>query len=193
MVAVWCRSAREEEFTEARLVGGDLYGSSYSVFSCTPAPVPFPLLTLELLWEYPPADFFEVGTLFVVSGRLRDALLEFDVPAEFFPVRVTRSGGVLVAGAYSICNILRLVACFDLIRGNYTFEEHPALGHHVQKIHRLAIDDALAAGHDLFRIADGGAYIVCVSDRLADRITKGGFTGVRLISPETWRCGVAFE
>jgi hypothetical protein len=189
MSKIWCRSAAEEEYTEARIVSEQWFGTDFSVFNCEPAPWRSLDMTLELLWDYPPADFFEAGTVFTVSDRLKHVLDQFDVRAEYFPLRVARRGQEYMERAFYFCNILDLVDCFDLKRGKYTFETKPGFTDHVHQIRRLAIDGAKAAGHDLFRIAKGGEYIVCVTDMLASRIQDGRFTGMRLVKPRDWRFG----
>ncbi|MBN9121749.1 MAG: hypothetical protein J0I06_21855, partial [Planctomycetes bacterium] len=87
------------------------------------------------------------------------------------------------------CNILDVVECLDHDRGEYTYWEKTGFTDHVDAIKRLAIDEEKAAGHDLFRIAKGGEYIVCASDRVADRIAERELTGVRFVEPCDWQFG----
>jgi hypothetical protein len=189
MTKVWCQSAVEEEYTEARIVSEQWFGTDFSVFDCKPAPWRSLDMTLELRWGHPPADFFEPGTVFTVSNRLKQALDEFRVQAEYFPLRVLRRGREYTERTFYFCNILIMLECFDLKRGAYTFCKKRGYRDYVDKIKRLAIDEGKAAGHDLFRIAKGGEGIVCVSDRVASRIAEGGFTGVRLVEPQDWQYG----
>lgn len=193
MTKVWCRSAVEEEFTEAQIVSDEWFDSDISVFDCTPVSGDFPGVTLELRWSHPPADFFEPGTMFIVSDRLRIALEEFPIRAEFFPVRIVRNGVDVEGGGFHFCNILDCVDCLDYETGDYIFEITPGFTHLVREINRLAVDDDKTIGHDLFRIANGGEGFVCTSDRVASRVSEGRFTGVRMIRPEDWRFGLAVK
>jgi hypothetical protein len=189
MAMVWCRSADEREYTEARIASEAWFQYGHNVFACEPARRPFPGITLELRWRHPPADFFEPGTLFTVSDRLKAVLEGAGARAEFLPVRVTRRGKEVAGRSFYFCNVLDLVDCFDLDRGEYTFETKPGFTDVVRQVRRLVIDEQKAAGHDLFRIARGGECIVCTSDRVAAAITDAKLTGVRMVRPEDWKFG----
>jgi len=193
MTKVWCRSAVEEEFTEAQIATDEWFDSDISVFDCTPVSGDFPKVVLELRWSHPPADFFQPGTMFIVSDRLKTALEEFPIRAEFFSVRVVRNGVDVQGGGFYYCNILDCVDCLDYENGEYVFESKSGFTNLVREINRLVIDGEKANGHDLFRIANGGEGIVCTSDRVASRISDGQFTGVRMIRPEDWRFGIAVK
>jgi hypothetical protein len=189
MTKVWCQSLEEQSYTEARIAAEEWFAYPFSVFDCSPAPGASPEITLEISTPHPPADFFQPGTLFTVSDRLRAALEEFDVRTEFFPLRVLYGGAEYTERAFYFCNILDCVECLDLARGEYTFETKPGFTHLVHLIRKLAIDERKAAGHDLFRIANGGECTVCVSDRLASRIADGKLTAVRFVEPQDWHYG----
>jgi hypothetical protein len=186
MTKIWCRLA--EEYTRAQIVSEGWFAYDFSVFDCEPAPERFPDVTLDIRSGYPPADFFEPGTVFTVSDRLRSVLEEFKAKAEFFPVRITYRGREYTERSFYFCNILDCVECLDLARGKYTFWKTGPTDR-VDKIRKLAIDEKKAAGHDLFRIAKGGEYLVCVSEGVASRIAERRLTGVRLIEPKEWRFG----
>ena len=191
MTKIWCQSANEH--TQARIVSEEWFESGFSVFDFKPARGQFSDLTLKITSARLPADFFEPGTMFVVSGRLKSVLEEFNVHAEFFPLRIIYRGREYTERTFYFCNILDCVECLDLARGKYTFWKKPGFTDRVDKIRKLVIDEKKAAGHDLFRIAKGGEYIVCVSDRVASRIAEQQLTGVRLIEPKDWRFGVLVQ
>jgi hypothetical protein len=189
MTRVWCQSLDEKEYTEARIASEEWFDYALSIPQGKPAPGRFPDTTLEIRTAPPPADFFQPGTMFTVSDRLKSVLEAFDVQAEFFSLRVLYRGREYTKRSFYFCNILDHVDCLDLAGGKYTFWKKPGFTDRVDKIRKLAIDEGKAAGHDLFRIANGGEYIVCVSDRAASRIVESQFTGVRLIEPQDWRFG----
>jgi hypothetical protein len=150
---------------------------------------PFPETTVDVCTDPSPSDFFEPGTLFLVSDRLKALLEGFDVRAEFFQVQVLHQGRQCTGRAYYYCNILDLVECLDLELGEYTFLKKPGFTDHVDAINKLVIDEARAAGHDLFRIGKGAEYIACVSDRVAAKIQECQFNGMRLVDPADWYFG----
>jgi hypothetical protein len=189
MTKIWCESLDEREYTEARIVSEGWFDYALSLPPGKPAPGPFPDTTLEILSDHPPPDFFQRGTLFTVSDRLKSVLEEFRVPAEYFPLRIVYGTEEYTERTFYFCNIVDCLECFDLARGKYTFWKKPGFTDRVDKIRKLAIDEEKAAGHDLFRIAKGGEYIVCVSDRVASKIVDRHLTGVRFIEPEDWRFG----
>jgi hypothetical protein len=191
MTKIWVRSDDPDEYTEAQNLDIKAYAHAYlEVKPCGSLAGRFPPNTrLELLTDHAPPDFFEVGTLFVVSERLRAVLSEYKVHAEFFPLRVIHEGAEYTERRFYFCNVLNCLECFDLARGKYTFWKKPGFTDHVKAIKKLAIDEAKASGHDLFRIAKGGEYIVCASDRVASRVVERRLTGVRFIEPRDWRFG----
>ena len=185
MTKIWCATLVEKEYTRAQ-ISEEWFDSGIDNCVCKPVEEPFPDVTLEIASKYVPADFFQPGTVFTVSDRLKAVLEEFDVRAEFFPLRILYKGKEFTRRTFYYCHIFDCVDCFDFKRGKYTFETNPGFTHLVSDIHELAIDEKKAAGHDLFRIAKGGEWIKCVSDRVASRIAEERFTGMRLLNPEDW-------
>lgn len=190
MSKVWCESLEEPDFTEARIADGEwLNGYGLSFASGQPAPRPFPDTTVDVCSDPAPPDFFQPGSLFLVSDRLKVVLEQFGVRAEFFRVQVLHQGRECADRAYYFCNILDVVECLDLEHGEYTFWKKPGFTDHVDAIKKLAIDEGRASGHDLFRIAKGAEYIACVSDRVATEVQSQKLTGMRLVNPEDWCFG----
>src|SRR5262249_31160525 len=107
MTKIWCQSANEH--TQARIVSEEWFESGFSVFDFKPARGQFSDLTLKITSARLPADFFEPGTMFVVSGRLKSVLEEFNVHAEFFPLRIIYRGREYTERTFYFCNILDCV------------------------------------------------------------------------------------
>jgi hypothetical protein len=190
MTKIWVQSADPNEYTEALNLDTEALAEvMLQVKPCGSLAGRFPSIRLEILSDHPPSDFFEVGTLFVVSEQLRALLTECRAEAEFFPIRIIYQEHEYSERDFFVCNILDCVECFDLRRGKYTFWTKPGFTDHVKAIKKLAIDGAKAAGHELFRIAKGGEYIASASDRLAARIVESGSTGLRFVNPKDWRFG----
>lgn len=189
MSKVLCESLDEDDYTDAEIESEGWFSTDLSGTPGERWPGPFPECTLRIRTPRPPADFFQPGTLLTVSDRLKAVLEEFDARAEFFRVGVRYRGRKYTARTFYYCHILDYVDCFDHDRGEYTYFDKTGFTDRVDSIRRLAIDEGEASGHDLFRIAKGGEYIVCVSDRVAERIAAEKLTGVRLIEPAEWRFG----
>jgi len=113
-------------------------------------------------------------------------LVEFEVLAEFLPFHVIYNGLEYTDRKFYFCNILDIVECLDLKRGEYTFHHKAGFTDHVDKIKKLAIDEEKVAPYHLFRIAKGAEYIVCVSDALANAIEQNDLTGSVFVKPEDW-------
>lgn len=182
MTMIWCSALDDDEYTNADFDTEKWFASGISWVDCQPVQGTFPDITLEISVPHPPRDYFHAGSMFIVSNRLKSVLEEFEVRAEFFPVRILYEEQEYQKQAYYYCNILDCVDCFDRTRGEYTFWPSG----HVKGINKLAIDEDTAAGHDLFRIANGGEYIVCTSDRVAAAIIEQKCRGVVLKKPEDW-------
>jgi hypothetical protein len=73
MTTIWCRSAAEEEYTEARILRLEEFESDFSVFSCMPVPGRYPNTTLEIILHAAKNEAF--------SGQLHSSVLS---PSEDF-------------------------------------------------------------------------------------------------------------
>src|SRR5688572_27520434 len=106
MTKIWCQSGASGEYTQARIISEEWFESDFcSVFDCKPVTEWFPNTTLEIISEHPPADFFDPGTMFTVSDRLKSLLEEFSVHAEFFPLHVLYEGTEFTERSFYYCNI----------------------------------------------------------------------------------------
>ena len=187
MTKIWEQS--EDEYTDARNLDMEKYLEFFlGVKTCESMAGRFPDIRYEILSDSPPHDNFYVGTHFVVSEKLKIAMEEFHVFAEFFPVRIIYNGEEYTERRYFECNILDCVDCFDHTRGKATFSKTRGFTDRIDKIKKLAIDEEKAAGHALFRIAKGAESIECVSDDLAARIEELRLTGMKFVDPDQWCC-----
>jgi hypothetical protein len=191
MSKVWLQSLEAAEYTEAVIVTEmEPHLDTYlAVMSCQRLTGRFPETTLEIRSRHLPADYFDVGGMFIVSERVKAVLDEFAVPAEYFLLRIMRRSSRPVGQRFYFCNLLDCVAGLDLARGKYTFWKKPGFADHVQKVRKLAIDEPKVASYPLFRLAKCSPNIVCASDQLADRIRELRLTGMRFVVPEEWRFG----
>jgi hypothetical protein len=152
----------------------------------------FPNATIAIKSDSPPTDYFEVGSMIVVSQRLKQTLDSFRAKVEFFKLNIQTDSGDCVADEYYCCNILDCVDCIDYNRSKLAFNSKPGFNDRIDEIQQLVIDETVADSHMMFRIANGAEYIVAVNDRLADSLTQGGFSGCKCISPEEWYFGCVY-
>ncbi len=187
MTKIWRESSEPDGSTEAQILGlEDHLGIYMAVMGCRSMAGQFPRTSVEILSDHPPTDYFETGGMFVVSEKLKSVLDEFKVNCEYFHLQVVYHESEFTHKNFYFCNILDCIECFDLVRGEYTFWEKPGFRDRVDKIKKLAIDEEKVADHDLFRIAKGGEYFVCASDRLASRITDLHLTGMVFRGVADW-------
>ena len=161
----------------------------WNLLTCKSLKPGFPETTIAIRSESPPTDYFEVGSMIVVSQRLKQLLENVQAKAEFFKLNVQSDREDFAGIEYYCCNVLECVDCIDYSRSKLTFHTKPGFTDRIDGIQELAIDEAIAAPHVLFRIAKGAEYIVCVNADLANSLTQGGFSGCKCIAPEEWYFG----
>jgi len=147
----------------------------------------WPSVSLKITTKHSPNDYFQVGSIDVVSDQVKAIMEQIGVEAEFLPVRVVYRGKAFSERSFFFCHILDQVDCFDHQRGQCTFHDSPEFKDHIDEIQKLVIDEDKVAGHHLFRIAKGAEYIVCLSDELAARLSESEVTGMRFVEPEEWK------
>lgn len=159
------------------------------LMKCVPMAGRFPETTIAIRSESPPTDYFDVGSMMVVSARLRQVLEIFQAKAEFFRLNVETASGPFAVTPFYCCNILERVDCVDRGRSELTYHTKPGFTDHIRSIQRLAIDESIADSHPLFRLAKGAEDLVGIGDELADAIKQEAITGCKCITPEAWRFG----
>ena len=146
----------------------------------------WPTVSLKITTKKAPDDYFQVGSIEVVSDQIKTTMETFNVKVEFLPIQVFYKGKLYSNKSYFFCHILDQVDCFDHEQGRCTFHEAPGFKDRIDEIEKLAIDEQKAEGHHLFRLAKGAEYIICMSDELAKQIQASKATGARFIAPEDW-------
>lgn len=141
-----------------------------------------PEIKLEITTEYPPADYFKAGPLFILSGHLRTLFESVNALVEYHPVTLLRSHRVLQEREYFLANLLEKVDCFDYEKSVYTLA-----GDYIDKIEKLSIDESKAEGAPLFRLANSFDVITLASGELVDAVTAAGLTGVKFVEPRDWK------
>lgn len=190
MTKIWQDAWDSDNWTQGQILELDQnLGFYLEVMGCWSKAGRFPETTIEIRSEAPPTDCFTSGSMLVVSGRMKGVLEEIGAHCEFFRLKVVYREKFYEAIEYYYCNILDSVDCFDLDHGEYVLSDSPGFEDHVHRIHKLVLREDIASQYDLFRIAKGGGHIVCVSDRLADRIVERKITGIKLLTQENYGYG----
>jgi hypothetical protein len=194
VILIWREVTNPEVWTHANLTNYlDLCDQGLKANLCVPAPRPFPESTLEIETEVEPADFILAGPIFVVSGGLRKILDEFEVPAEYFQLKVVHQGDVYRKRVFYFANLLDVADCFDYEKSHY---EQTPMG--ITGIDALVLDDSKAASHHLFRVGPigwghspnpkaVGNIVICASEELATRVLRSSLTGVVFSQAKHWR------
>lgn len=141
-----------------------------------------PEISLDIISDYPPADYFNAGPLFVVSERLRGLLESANAAIEYHPVVLFKDGHEIHGGGYCFANLLKKIDCFNFEKSIYTMD-----GEFIDKIQRLEIDESKADGNPLFRLARSFDVITLASQDLRDTVLGAGITGVKFFDPADWK------
>lgn len=118
----------------------------------------------------------------VVSPRLREAIKAFAPPdVEFLPVTILDHKGRVASDEYVIANPTRLVDCIDQQASQIDW--NPIDPELIANVVGLVLDPAkVDADAVLFRPTYLPTRVVLRGD-LAEALTAGGFTGLRLLEP----------
>jgi hypothetical protein len=188
MTKIWMSTLSDIEYTEAQILNLDEFIKlGIKLMSGEPLSDRFPRTTVEIQSDHPPADYFNTGGMFVVSDRLKAVLEECDAKAEYFELEILFQGKPYTERRYYFANILDKVDCFDREKGKYQLDDAEGFKDYICKIYELRIDENRASGHALFRLAKCWDDIICVSDRLAYKITAMRLTGMNFVPPAEWK------
>jgi hypothetical protein len=169
VIRIWETATSDEEYTHAAILNlldfreqdrRPLYRQSLAGR--------FPQTTVEIESAYPPSDYFNTGGFFMVSGALKSQLEGFGVDSEFFPVSIVYEGEPYTARPFFFANVRDEVECLDEVQGEYEYWQKPQWSRHVEKIRRLVLDEAKAAGHHLFFVARLSGPVFCASAELQE-------------------------
>lgn len=134
----------------------------------------FPPTRIVLEERPKPPDYLTVGSVEIVSGRLRRFFESERVNAEFIDIELIQ-GGERVPGDHVFMNALDLIKCLD--RKRSIFEEFPPdAGGGILTIDHMVLDESRIGGSRLFVLDDKVMFMV--RRDLADALRGAGFTGV---------------
>lgn len=180
----------DRNYTQAVIQDMELHLDVYlEMMGCEPLAARFPVTTVAIQADGQPDDYFESGSMIIVSGQLKAQLIEMDAHAEFIQLRIVMDGAEYTGQEFYFCHILDCVDCFNYEYGVCTFHKKPGFTTRIDTIERLAIDEVKAAPHAIFRLANGAEHIVCVSDAVGARLLRSGLRGMKIIAPEDWFFG----
>ncbi|MDC4765284.1 hypothetical protein NQ808_19215, partial [Acinetobacter baumannii] len=104
-------------------------------------------IDIDLIEEYEPADYFHVGSLFIVSSKLKDILETKQVSAEYLQIKLYKPNGIPIQNKYFFVNLLKKINCINKEHSRYTEEEGL-----VDEIYKLVVDVDKVKNEVLFRI-----------------------------------------
>jgi hypothetical protein len=189
MTKIWTQSYEPTQLTDARILDDTSANLEVymAVMSCESMAGRFPKTTVEILSAYPPADYFEIGGMFIVSEQLKSVFEEFKVHAEFFELQIVSNSLTTTVNSFYFCNILDSIRGFDLKRGKYTYSKTPGFSDYIKAVKNLAINEAVVAPFHLFRMDRCSPNIICSSEALANRIVDLKLTGMIFVEPSKYR------
>ncbi|MGB8808867.1 MAG: DUF1629 domain-containing protein [Acinetobacter calcoaceticus] len=139
-------------------------------------------IEIDLIEEYEPADYFHVGSLFIVSSKLKDILERKQVSAEYFSIKLYKPNGIPIQTKYFFVNLLKKIDCINKEHSRYTQEKG-----FIDEIYKLVVDVDKAENEVLFRIDKIFNNIILVHDSLIYLIKSLGCTGVNFINIDDWK------
>ncbi|MDC5511604.1 hypothetical protein NRA54_18505, partial [Acinetobacter baumannii] len=77
-------------------------------------------IDIDLIEEYEPADYFHVGSLFIVSSKLKDILETKQVSAEYLQIKLYKPNGIPIQNKYFFVNLLKKINCINKEHSRYT-------------------------------------------------------------------------
>jgi len=135
----------------------------------------FPLTTVSLKLRPKAPDCIGVGSLDLVSERLRDFLVAENINAEFLEVEVVQ-GRKRTDSRYYEMNVLELVECLDRQRSVFQENTLSSGERFVSGIDELYLDESKLRGSRLFVMKE--RLVILIREDLAGALAAEKFTGL---------------
>lgn len=178
---VWCLDY--SQYTDAILGGvASMVGVPFS--AGVPLAGYFPEHpSLEIRSLKKPGDYFKAGPVHVVSRRLRDLLVEYQVRAEFLDLSTSIRGfGAGRDGQYYLFNLMESVDCLDRSRSVFVDEKGYATD-----IQSIEIISSSIGDDQMFRVEGTIPSVFLVKEELAREVARNRCVGVKLVPINEWR------
>jgi hypothetical protein len=136
----------------------------------------------EIMNDYRyPADYFVVGSLNIVSQRLREAFVSTEVEMEFFPVEIIPLPGYPAdLQPYFAANLLNRVKAIDEVRSDMVRDPEHGL---IEYIDNLVLKEEAFKGIKIAVIDE--IAMIGVQPEVAEAIERSGCTGIVCVDPAT--------
>lgn len=134
----------------------------------------FPRTQIALKARPAAPDYLTIGSLDVVSQRLRSFLEQQQINAEYLELDVVQKGGRV--GPYYFMNPLDIFPCLDRARSRFEEETPAGQPAWIVRIHELYVDESKVGNSRLF-VLDEKPLLLARSD-LVDRLKAHEFTGL---------------
>jgi hypothetical protein len=181
MVKIWC-SYGGEDCTYAGLEHDEeLLKVDFA--SGAPLSVQWPKdLFIRLESAQPPDDYFCIGTMFVVSERIKRVFDDTGVHAEYFQIPVVFPRGRKVKKIYYYANVLAIADCLDWKRSKYTLSPRG----NAEFIKKICLVETKVPKDPLFYVAKTIARVLCAHDSLVAALNDAECVGPTFATPEDW-------
>jgi hypothetical protein len=145
-----------------------------------PAPLrpdfPQPMIRMEQF--EPNSDYFEVGSMKLVSEQFRQELLRLNANMNFIDVQLfDRYGRLYDATKFFFAHLLVELDCFDYDRSLYRKRRN-----YVMHVQRLALREDKVGEEPVFRIANVALGDWFVSDKCAQHIASTNLRGILFLN-----------
>jgi hypothetical protein len=125
-----------------------------------------------------PVDFFEYGTLIVVSKKIADIFKRYeDIKAGFSPVKIIFNGTEYMDQKFYVMQVFESIKCINYEQSNITYvSEEIKTIIYLSKLVTYPVD---TNEHKLFLIDKIG--FLCVDSLIGDELVRHNYTGFKLI------------
>jgi hypothetical protein len=134
----------------------------------------FPRPIIQLRRAIPPADFFCVGSMNIVSAAFRKELERAGANIEYFEIELRKRRGGIQDGSFYFIHLLAEVDCFDFERSDYdTFQDGE-----VSKARTLVLKEEAIGSEPLFVMKNAYLGFWLTSDAFAAQIQSTNLRGM---------------
>ncbi|MFV1982044.1 MAG: Imm43 family immunity protein [Thiohalomonadales bacterium] len=135
---------------------------------------PFPCLTFKSNNFHAPADYFECGSMHIVSEHFVELMIEFKVSAEYHLVRMFHQN-METRKQYFLMHILQSIDCVDRELSNIDIDSMD----YIDDFKTLIFNEDKLTNFTLVRVGKMHSDIVLVRNDLAEAILQRGLTGIK--------------
>jgi hypothetical protein len=168
----------EDNWTDAEYVNMDelhdfpiYFGGSERLGPSFPQPV------IRLCRAKPPVDFFQVGSMTIISSALRKECERAGVDAEYFEIELQKRRGGIQDGKFYFVHLLCEVDCFDFEQSDYDTYESGL----INKVRTIVLRHEAIEREPVFTMKNAYLGFWLASDEFAAQIESAELRGLIFI------------